>query len=540
MHLPQSSASFAYVAEGQNPFLALFSHRYDYIWAPHPQPGHPVEWQTETRHPLSDRLIEQGSYLYGVRFGKKTSYALLDIDLRSRYHPKSDPFAIRRILEALEPLGITHSLRLSSSYSGGLHIYLPLAQAQKSGSLALAIAALLEHAGFKIAPGQLEIFPDPKPYVPNGKPQLYAAHRLPLQSGSYLLTEDWQPIYSPQREFVRQWQFCAERNEVTEATIKQILKTYRRQQYKVSANAAKFLNDLHGEIEQGWTEHGQTNFLLGRIAMREYIFGHILSGGSPLEGDDLVQQIVQVATALPGYQQWCQHQHEIHKRAEEWARSVERSRYFHYGSKSSTLSTLKPQEQEEELSWNEQQSQNAREKIRQAIAQLLSAGTLPAGTTERFKALVQHNISGSTLYRHRDLWHPAHMQGVTDEPVENSPAPPPLECAGLQSLKDCAQTAGNLFSENGCNSLQEEVLSDRSAAQSENGCNVTAEQMSIIEMVQGEAMQEAIENHRRIRLERQQQQHVERMQRYLESGDPILMAEAIAWMRMSGNGPTEP
>ncbi|MBD1910662.1 MULTISPECIES: hypothetical protein [unclassified Leptolyngbya] len=532
----QKPAPFQYVREGQNPFLALFPHRLDYIWAPQPQPGHAVEWQTESRHPLSDRLIEQGSFLYGVRFGKETSYALLDIDTGSPYHPKRDPFAIRRILEVLEPLGITHSLKLFSSYSGGIHIYLPLARAQKSGSLALAIAALVEHAGFKIAAGQLEIFPDPKPYIPKGKPQLYAAHRLPLQIGSYLLTEGWEPIYSPQGEFVRQWQFCAQQNEVTETNIKRVLKIYRRRQYRVSTNAAKFLNDLHAEIEQGWTGHGQTNHLLGRIAMREYIFGHILAGGAPLEGSDLVQQIVKVATALPGYQDWCRHQHEIHKRAEEWARCVETSRYFHYGLKSSTVSTLQPtsEPQEKKLSWNEQQAQTAREKIRQAIAQLLASKTLPVGTTERFKALVQHKISGSTLYRHRDLWHPAHLQEAVTEAVENPPLPPQLDSGWAQSLEDYARTARNLLQTDGCNTLQEKDFGDRPPDELAPGCNTSDPPMTIIEMVQETATQEAIENHKRIRLEGQQQQHRDRMRRYLESGDPILIAEALAWIQING------
>ena len=539
MHLPQSS-TFAYVPETKNPFLALFSHRHDYIWAPHSQPGYPVKWQTETRHPLSDRMIEQGAYLYGVRFGKETDYALLDIDIGSRYHPKHDPFAIRRILEALEPLGITHRLMLSSSYSGGLHIYLPLAKAQKCGSLALAIASLIEHAGFKIAPGQLEIFPDPKPYIANRTPPRYAAHRLPLQSGSYLLTDDWEPIYSPQAEFVRRWRFCAERNEVTAAAIQQTLKAHQRRQYNVSAKAAKFLNDLHAEIEQGWTDYGQTNYLLGRIAMREYIFGHILAGVSPLEGRDLVQQIIKVATELPGYQQWCRHQHEIYKRAEEWARSVETSRYFHYGAKSSTLSTLNLQDGEEKLSWNQQQSQTAREKIRQAIAQMLNEGTLPAQTTQRFTALLQHHISPQTLYRHRDLWHPDHLQIEAIQPVEIPPIPPQLLESGCgQSFEDCPQIAESFLSTDGCNTLTDNDLSHLLQQISESGCNVQDEQLGIFEKADTTAMPESIEDRRRIRLEQHEQQHRERMQRYLESGDPILMAEAIAWFRVNGNGPAE-
>lgn len=81
-------SSFEDVREWANGFLALFPHRYDYIWADHSNPGAKVEWQTETRHPLSDRVIHQGSYLYGVRFGAETRYCLLDIDAGSAYHPK--------------------------------------------------------------------------------------------------------------------------------------------------------------------------------------------------------------------------------------------------------------------------------------------------------------------------------------------------------------------------------------------------------------------------------------------------------------------
>ncbi|HEY9663293.1 MAG TPA: hypothetical protein V6C65_33010, partial [Allocoleopsis sp.] len=77
----RSQRSTSYVKEHHNPFFALFPHRFDYIWAPHPQPEERAQWQTETRHPLSDRLVEQGSTLYGVRFGKKTQYSLLDVDI---------------------------------------------------------------------------------------------------------------------------------------------------------------------------------------------------------------------------------------------------------------------------------------------------------------------------------------------------------------------------------------------------------------------------------------------------------------------------
>ena len=89
-----------FVQELEDRFLALWPHRFDYLYAPHPAPGTTPQWQTETRHPLSDRLINQGTYLYGVRCGSLTQYAMLDIDSGSPYHPRRDPLGIARILPA--------------------------------------------------------------------------------------------------------------------------------------------------------------------------------------------------------------------------------------------------------------------------------------------------------------------------------------------------------------------------------------------------------------------------------------------------------
>ena len=89
-----------FVQELEDRFLALWPHRFDYLYAPHPDPGTKPQWQTETRHPLSDRLINQGTYLYGVRCGSLTQYAMLDIDSGSPYHPRRDPLGIARILPA--------------------------------------------------------------------------------------------------------------------------------------------------------------------------------------------------------------------------------------------------------------------------------------------------------------------------------------------------------------------------------------------------------------------------------------------------------
>lgn len=403
------SQRFEYIQESRDAFLALFPHRFDYIYAPHPEPGERPHWQTESRYPLSDRHIRQGQQLLGVRFGSQTRYALLDIDRSSVYHPQRDRFAIARIIAVLEPLGLVDYVPVTSSYSGGIHLYIPFQEPVSSYKLGHAIQGLLHRAGFKVKGGQLELFPNAKPYIA-GKPTLYAAHRLPLQVGSYLLGSDWSPVYSTEAEFLVRWQFAQQRNSLDERFLDEELKHAHPVCGRLSKAANKFLADLDLEIEQGWTAHGQTNRLLGRIAMREYVFRHVLDGVEPLVEDALVRQIVRVAVGLPGYRQWCRHQYEIEERARDWARCVEASHYFHYGVSLTPVSTSPCLDSQLDR-WNQQQREMAREKIRQAIADLLNQQRLPATATARYRLLTQqYSIGGQTLYRHRDLWHPTCLQ----------------------------------------------------------------------------------------------------------------------------------
>ncbi len=271
-----------------------------------------------------------------------------------------------------------------------------------------------------------------------------------MQAGSYLLNQDLQMIWGNQETFVQHWQFAQQRNSLDTKALDRILKAARRRQFRVTGKADKFLNDLNAEIEQGWTGPGQTNRLLGRIAMRSYIFGHVLYTDKPLEGNALVHDIVTIAQALPGYHNWCQHQHEVEKRAQDWMLAIEQSRYFHYGTDKrpvdpGELSPDRPNESES--SWNQQQQAEARARIQQAIANLLEKEALPAGITERFDALIPYGLSGATLYRHRNLWHPRHLQNATIGALQSAVEP---DCAWAASG---STSHTNLFGESGCNTL---------------------------------------------------------------------------------------
>ncbi len=544
-------SSFESVREWDDAFLALFPHRYDYIWAEHPHPTAKVEWKTETRHLLSDRLIHQGSSLYGVRFGAETRYCLLDIDAGSAYHPKHDPFAISRIVAALEPLGLVSCLICTSSYSGGLHLYFPFSNSQSSWQIAIAITTLLENAGFKLNPGQLEAFPNPRPYLVEGAPSLFNAHRLPMQTGSYLLNDDFQPIWSSQQVFVQQWQFAQKRNNLDTKLLKQILKQAKRKFFRISGKADKFVNDLNAEIELGWTGRGQTNRLLGRITMRSYIFHHILSGGKPLEGTALIEDIIETARSLPGYQDWCQHQHEIEHRAEEWAKCIESSHYFHYGDQHGKFKATSEELEkaiEQAPTWNQQKSERTRERIRSAIANLLDTGSLPPNATARFKTLLNYKIGGGSLYRHRDLWHPNYLseaefnlETVVEQNEQSDCAEGASDCRGLTSLfpsLDGNPSPSNSSSDSTAQSQLELDGNPSLDKGSEPLSGVQFVQQTLVDIqaqqaVRREASQIAGQRQQAIRREASNARVVDRMRRFLNSNDPILIAEALAWAEIN-------
>ncbi|MBE7384719.1 MAG: hypothetical protein F6J95_025310 [Leptolyngbya sp. SIO1E4] len=542
--------TFGYVPESKDAFLALFSHRYDYIYAPHPEPHDRPQWQTESRHPLSDRLFRQGAYLYGVRFAAQTRYCLLDIDAGSAYHPSRDPLAISRILAALEPLGLVSYVACTSSYSQGLHLYFPLQVAQPSWQLAAAVTALLEGQGLKGRPGQLEVFPNSKLYVVEGTPTLFNAHRLPLQAGSYLLNSQFEPVSSCHEAFVRQWQQCQQRNVVETAVIEQVLKRIKRRRHRVSERADKFLNDLNAEIEAGWTAKGQTNYLLGRITMRCYVFHHVIRGGLPLTGDALVDEIVSVATSLPGYREWCSHQQEIHQRAEEWARCIENSRYFPYGkhhgkykAKQAKLGNSSSASNGSSFSWNQQRSQAAQTKIQAAIAKLLELGQLPETATARFKKLLTYGLGGSTLYKYKSLWHPK---------LWKTPQTPPTSIEEAASATASPATAAyplSLFPGNGSNSMRDKALSDRSTvagAEEDSNHDPRAAWRQALAALKQRQKQQQIDRHTArsqppapwtVRTKPEEPDLIQKMQDYLRSGDPILMKEALHWVTQQKTQP---
>ncbi|MEO0645432.1 MAG: hypothetical protein AAFZ17_04650 [Cyanobacteria bacterium J06650_10] len=526
-----------YIEESSNNFIALFPHRYDFIYAPHPEPKQKPNWHSESRYPLSDRQLLKGEHLYGVRFEQKTRYLLLDIDHSSPYHPSQDPLVLDRLFLALEDIGLISHIICISSDSQGLHIYFPFNKTFNSWKIAKAATTALENAGFKLKPGQLEIFPNPKNYSTDGTPGLFNAHRLPLQMGSYILDETLNPTNSSKTHFVHLWKFCQRKNVLHTHRIRVLLRQSKQLSYRLSNKAKKFLTDLDTEIEEGWTEQGQTNRLLGRITMRTFVFNHVTEGGEPLTGADLIDKVVEVAKSLPGYKSWCRHQHEIEQRATEWVRCIENSHYFPYGTAKGKYKTLVPTTHNSELTTNQKKARETRQKITAAVQALKEKNKLPEGITARFKALLEQGIGGGSLYRYRDLWHPIAMKNTEKESGLHCTVHEDACTGGANVLKNPT----SLLSENGGNSFTDKRLSDSlEPAEAATGSNSPESPQAIRDRIrkqllerqqapqQQQAPSEAV---RDADAEQEiQKRAIQRMREFLASGEPILLIEVGHWL----------
>ena len=99
-------------------FLKLFSHRYFSITKSD-------KWTT-VKHILTDALLtslwKSSKEIVGVRFGSKTQYCLLDIDIGSIYHPNNSD-RLPELLGCLEEVGFTRYIPIQPSRPEGLHIY---------------------------------------------------------------------------------------------------------------------------------------------------------------------------------------------------------------------------------------------------------------------------------------------------------------------------------------------------------------------------------------------------------------------------------
>jgi hypothetical protein len=387
---------------------------YPWKWIETPSDTITADWKTNDKYPIKPRVLwarwQDAATIVGVRFAPTTSYAMIDIDAGSDYIEST-----QRIRWALETIGITRVIIVRSSFSGGLHIYIPFPHPYRTFSVACAIRQCLEAQGFKLAPGQLEVFPNEKPYGKSwiGEFFEYNGHRLPLQpgTGSCILDDDLQPISQDLSRFFALWDNAVQVNdhyEILEA-LSVARGNRRRQRCKANGKCQEWKDDLETVINEGWTGHGQTNDMLKAIATYGRVF-------EKLSGIELQRYVVKIALDRPGIHDWCNHLFELAKRCMAWARAVEKY-YWPIGSEPL-------RERKSLMDVCTDRAAEARARIMAAVEQLCLDG-LKVG--ERVKAIIAAaHCSPQTLYKNKDLWHPqpdpptkpvkAHESAIADTP----------------------------------------------------------------------------------------------------------------------------
>lgn len=428
-------------------FLAYFNHPWHFIHAPLPNPGEKPKWLTETRYSLELCILWQKyrdpDQLIGLRFGQTTRYLVIDIDRNSIYHPENDPKAYRQVFYALEDIGLCKPVEIISSHSGGVHIYYFFSEPIPTFGLACAARNVLAAAELTIKDGQLEIYPNAKKYTP--KPSDYKAVRLPLQIGSYMICVKRDGMSNDLEKFLDAADWSAQGQDLE--TLRQAIEQAKQQQKylqqaKTSRNVQQWKQDLEYIISQGWTDYGQTNQILLKIACYGVVW-------QQHQDQALVNYIVETAKQAPGYQQYCRHQHEIEKRARECAASSQ-SYYTPYCSYPKRQRNYAQQFQFDDAgnillceigskqnqannivefcpNLNTVRQQQTIERISQILAHLEATGQLAQTITKRAKQIIITSkqmygtgVSQSTLHKQQylALWHPKHQtqRCVIDQP----------------------------------------------------------------------------------------------------------------------------
>lgn len=235
----------------------------------------------------------------GKRFGRLTNYLMVDIDSTSIHHPLNN--APDAVLEALENLGLCEPIIIRSSCSGGLHIYFPLHEPMPSWQVAKFAHYALTQAGIEIIGGQCELFPNKKAYT-SGKITEYNGHRLPLQYGSYLLDDDFQPISNSQELFVKHWKFAASRNMLHDyQTVENVGQHIQKPKPILKSQAVSKRNSKQS-IQRPlpeFTGPGETNEILKELV--NYGDKYLKLRTIP----ELSQWMQETVVNLPGYDEFC-------------------------------------------------------------------------------------------------------------------------------------------------------------------------------------------------------------------------------------------
>jgi hypothetical protein len=380
-------------------------------------------WKTTVKISLDElvKIFRDKDELVGIRPGKETNQILIDLDLSSIHYPHAflgeiawKP--IEDIRDVLLTIGLESKLFYSSE-NKGIHIRVFLPEMVNTLHLGAAVEYALIDAGYELKGGQLELSPRIKPYSEEGeKIQLHHAFRLPMQRGGAYIgigheVEERTDIDRLDHlvEIIQENIQEQDMDRLKEAMAAAYDRLYEenwkrfRQQAPVRGKAAQFKESMELRMVRGFDGKGQTNELMKETLKYGYIFLH-------LTGQELVDWLVGSMEAMPGYKQYCGHQHEMLRKAIVWQRWIEkpRNRYYPYGGKGISQKE-QAGETEARVNKNESKAAEAKVKLRIAVQNLEKAGKKFTKVTEllaAIKAEANRSFSDRTLYKpeYRAIW----------------------------------------------------------------------------------------------------------------------------------------
>ncbi len=409
----------------------LFHIGFNFITAENtPKP----KWRTNRKYRLTrGEFVKRYSdelTLLGVSFGATTKYFMLDIDKSSQYHPDNDITALPKLCQLLEQVGVVRTDLIRSSHSGGIHLYGCLPKNVSTIRLATLLHVTFIDAGIQIIKGQLECFPNPKPYGEKGHFTYYNPHRVALQpnSGSLLLDENGEILLNAENlthenmlaGFLARTAQSAQAQDMellsrmmdtcyAKYTSNKGIAKYQHHHKDYTEVAREWKENLELTIQTiGWTAHGQTNTLLPNFIA----YGVVFLG---LKGEELKDCLHDLILAAPGYHKYCRHKHEIKSVIKGWVDNTERQGYYVEYCGFPARSGLSPHTTAKRIkSSRNQHNENIAKRTEQRLKTILDQlQELPKKVGDKIKLiqaksaeLYQEAISRTTLYKaaYKHLW----------------------------------------------------------------------------------------------------------------------------------------
>jgi hypothetical protein len=434
----QGLSSDSSVLSRQKTFLSLFPYRCYSIL----RPAKCEEWTTLSRHhQLSDEELLAAvdattDDFRGCRTGAQTLFANLDIDINSVYR---NELSLLRLRQVLASVGLKKTKLYRSSNSGGWHLYVFFDSWVDSAQVQQSLSAWLTSQSFILARGQLEVFP--QPVTPKS---LGYGLRLPLQRGFAWLT-DTTDLEASREDMTAE--------EAVSRFVHDLLESgnnWAQAEALIRANLSKPVADKQAPQIEDKEEDGFSDFfthagLIQELYQRgeKYWFKGLSGFGQRHDAILCIGHYLwyRPNAPLPGVRnagrreelirQWLETKHNGFSRTlnrGRWRPIEEDTRSAcHWENKAPRVIVHEPYKLTERLvdrlvavpaltpdrcqKANDRREQEARDKIRQALAVLLEEGSRPT-----VKGLAR--LSGChrrTIRKHFDIWSTSRLSEGSSE-----------------------------------------------------------------------------------------------------------------------------